>query len=32
MERAEEMFAWVNSDAYLEQLQGTLGADWIHRA
>jgi len=32
MERAEEMLAWVNSDAYLEQLQGTLGADWIHRA
>jgi hypothetical protein len=31
MERAEEMLAWVNSDAYLEQLQGTLGADWIHR-
>lgn len=32
LERADEMLAWVSSDAYLEQLEGTLGADWIHRA
>ncbi len=31
MENAEQMFEWVNSDSYLERLQGTLGADWIHK-
>ncbi|MBE9567665.1 MAG: hypothetical protein IMF14_03140, partial [Proteobacteria bacterium] len=31
MENAEAMLEWVNSDSYLERLQGTLGADWIHR-
>ena len=31
MENAEEMLEWVNSDSYLGQLQGTLGADWIHK-
>jgi len=31
MENAEQMLDWVNSDSYLERLQGTLGADWIHK-
>jgi hypothetical protein len=31
MENAEAMLAWVNSDSYLERLQGTIGADWIHK-
>jgi len=31
MENAEHMMEWVNSDSYLERLQGTLGADWIHK-
>lgn len=31
MENAEQMLEWVNSDSYLERLEGTLGADWIHR-
>ena len=31
MERAEQMLEWVNSDSYLDRLQGTLGADWIHK-
>ena len=31
LENAEHMLEWVNSDSYLERLQGTLGADWIHR-
>ena len=31
MEKAEQMLEWVNSDSYLQRLQGTLGADWIHR-
>ena len=31
MENAEQMLEWVNSDSYLQRLQGTLGADWIHR-
>lgn len=31
MENAEQMLKWVNSDSYLERLQGTLGADWIHK-
>jgi len=31
MENAEQMMEWVNSDSYLERLQGTLGADWIHK-
>ncbi len=31
MENAEQMLKWVNSDSYLQRLQGTLGADWIHK-
>ena len=31
MENAEQMLEWVNSDSYLQRLQGTIGADWIHR-
>jgi hypothetical protein len=31
IENAEQMLEWVNSDSYLQRLQGTLGADWIHR-
>jgi hypothetical protein len=31
MENAEQMLEWVNSDSYQERLQGTLGADWIHK-
>ncbi|MDT8282137.1 MAG: hypothetical protein RQ982_04905, partial [Gammaproteobacteria bacterium] len=31
LENAEQMLEWVNSDSYLDRLQGTLGADWIHR-
>ena len=31
MEKAEQMLEWVNSDSYLDRLQGTLGADWIHK-
>ncbi|VAW50853.1 FIG00945414: hypothetical protein [hydrothermal vent metagenome] len=31
LEKAEQMLEWVNSDSYLGQLQGTLGADWIHK-
>lgn len=32
MENAEQMLEWVNSDSYLQRLQGTLGADWIHKS
>ena len=32
MDNAEQMLEWVNSDSYLERLQGTLGADWIHKS
>jgi hypothetical protein len=31
MEKAEEMLAWANSENYMDSLQGTLGADWIHQ-
>ena len=31
MEKAEQMIEWVGSQNYLDRLQGTLGADWIHR-
>ena len=31
LENAEQMLEWVNSESYLDRLQGTLGADWIHR-
>ena len=31
VEKAEQMLEWVNSDSYLDRLQGTLGADWIHK-
>ena len=31
MENAEQMLEWVNSESYLESLQGTIGADWIHK-
>jgi hypothetical protein len=30
-ENAQQMLEWVNSESYLERLQGTLGADWIHK-
>jgi len=32
MENAEQMLEWVNSDSYLQRLQGTLGAGWIHKS
>ncbi len=32
MENAEQMLEWVNSDSYLQRLQGTIGADWIHKS
>jgi len=28
---AEQMIEAVTSDSYIEQLKGTLGADWVHR-
>lgn len=31
IENAEHMIEWVNSDSYLQRLEGTLGADWIHK-
>ncbi|MCK5002475.1 MAG: hypothetical protein KAS57_05595, partial [Gammaproteobacteria bacterium] len=31
IEKADEMVEWVNSPSYLDSLQGTLGADWIHK-
>jgi hypothetical protein len=31
LENAEQMLEWVNSESYLQRLQGTLGADWIHK-
>ena len=31
IEKAEHMIEWVTSQSYLDRLQGTLGADWIHR-
>jgi hypothetical protein len=31
IEKAENMIAWVTSQNYLDRLQGTLGADWVHR-
>jgi hypothetical protein len=31
IEKAEQMIEWMSSQAYLDRLQGTLGADWIHR-
>ncbi|NOQ87841.1 MAG: hypothetical protein GQ550_02865, partial [Gammaproteobacteria bacterium] len=31
IENAEHMLEWVNSDSYLQRLQGTIGADWIHK-
>ena len=31
IEKAEQMIAWVSSPTYLDRLQGTIGADWIHR-
>jgi hypothetical protein len=31
IEKAEQMIEWVSSQNYLDQLQGTLGADWVHR-
>jgi len=32
LEAAERMLDEVNSPAYLQDLQGTLGADWVHRS
>ena len=31
IEKAENMIEWVSSQSYLDRLQGTLGADWVHR-
>jgi hypothetical protein len=31
IEKADEMLEWVSSQSYLDSLQGSLGADWIHR-
>jgi hypothetical protein len=31
IEKAEQMIEWVSSENYLDRLQGTLGADWVHR-
>lgn len=31
IENAEQMLEWVNSESYLQRLQGTIGADWIHK-
>ena len=31
IEKAEHMIEWVRSQSYLDRLQGTLGADWVHR-
>ena len=31
IEKAEHMIEWISSQNYLERLQGTLGADWVHR-
>ena len=31
IDEAEHMISIVNNDNYLERLQGTLGADWVHR-
>jgi len=31
IEKSDEMLEWVNSQGYLDSLQGTLGADWIHK-
>ncbi|MGZ5059123.1 MAG: hypothetical protein ACXWE3_11825, partial [Methylobacter sp.] len=32
LEAAERMLTEIDSPAYLQQLQGTLGADWVHHA
>ncbi|WP_432746369.1 hypothetical protein ABXJ76_09550 [Methylobacter sp. G7] len=32
LEAAERMLAEINDPAYLQQLQGTLGADWVHHS
>jgi hypothetical protein len=31
IEKAEQMIEWVSSQNYLDRLQGTLGADWVHK-
>ena len=31
IEKAGEMFDWVSSQGYLDSIQGSLGADWIHK-
>ena len=31
IENANQMIDWVTSQSYHERLQGTLGADWVHR-
>jgi len=31
IEKADEMLEWVSSQSYLDSLQGSLGADWIHK-
>ncbi|WP_411725581.1 hypothetical protein [Methyloglobulus sp.] len=30
LEKAEQMLAKISSPSYLDSLQGTLGADWVH--
>jgi len=32
LEATERMLAEINDPAYLQQLQGTLGADWVHHS
>jgi len=32
LESTEQMFAKVAHPSYLDSLQGTLGADWVHRS
>ena len=31
IEKAEQMIEWVSSQSYLDRLQGTSGADWVHK-
>ena len=31
IEKATQRIEWVSSQTYLDQLQGTLGADWVHK-
>ena len=31
VKKADGMIDWVSSQEYLDSLQGSIGADWIHR-